>query len=507
MQEEYRITSSCSGEFFVDLPFALNFTITNSNSISLQPVPLQDIVDIPISTIPKTLAEAAKTAGYIGSIASISTANIVQANRISAISKLLTCDSESKFYAEPLDWNISPTQLAVGDGLLKYINGGAIGNMLIFGGVFAIHASIAKYFSSATSIFPSWLILGDLFFTAPNLQISTTMVRFGNIAEKVGGGILLLAQASKLAFLTKFLWKDFAAEIKSVEITSSNHEKSLISKEWHSLPSNPDFVPKYRYLFQDYKQKSYGFMVPEQIMTMTTGVLGAFQDEIDCGIALYMSTVIHGVYAGSIIFMRPHLNGFDKVFYGSIAVAEFTSLFLGSIQKAFPSLRNNTVLKTTAEVIPVALQFITAAKSIYDIVKEAKNFYKAYQSTHKNHVLSDDSNDEISQKLVEFSIDTEGVNDLTLEKESLSSSYDHVLPKNPLPETSLPNLDIVLANDDFSQNSGSTSINLEYTHAELKIEENRNPFSQLLEQVPDSPEQSLLENFRVNGEIVEFEEI
>ena len=389
--KQNNITSICSGQLFITLPLSFNITYTQSKSLSLilpLPTPIPPL-------IPTTVTAPAKTAGSVASatsIASVSASSVPQASRINTISNLLTCNADNTFDAQPLDWNASPTQLYLGSGMFRYVDGAVLGNWLLFGVTTATYTIATLKFGAVPLRYPGPLMLVNLFLSAPTAQAAVTLLRFGNVFERILGSLSLLAQLGSIVGISRFLWKDFPATTEKEPTRSFFSEvirKPIYSalnlpvpritrQKWLSLEANNDYVYQYRPLFKDYRKPWYGFIAAELTMTISSGVLDAFQVDpaSSCNPLLYVSTAVYGVYAVSIVFIHPHRQQFDRYYFGVVATAQFAALLIGSLRIAIPSLQNNTELQTVAEGIPVALQYVILVRSAYDLTVQSYALYK-----------------------------------------------------------------------------------------------------------------------------------
>jgi hypothetical protein len=394
IQEKYsNIVSRCSGDIFLDFPFS--FTTTNSLSqaktITLNIQNIAEKVQENInSVLPVAVVDTAKTVGVASSTVSIFTlsgSNTVQGTRTATISNVLTCSENKNFTSEPLSWYSSPTQISLGDGMLKYTNGALLGNWVLLGGIAALHSIIAYSWIPSKVSYPGGLMLFNLFLSSQTAQAATTMIRFGDTAEQAFGYISLTLQFASIAATGGFLKFGFAAttEIKHANFLVNIASQFIFKKDvinpmqqkWLPIEEGNNFIKKHGLIFKDYRSEWYGFIGVEMGMTLASGMLDSFNIEPDdCNNLIYAATSIYGAYALTIVALHPHRHPLEKAYYGSIATLQFTAFAIGAIQKSVPDLQNSTKLQTASEIIPVIVQYVTLARTIYEVGSYAKDIYK-----------------------------------------------------------------------------------------------------------------------------------
>lgn len=397
--EEAIANSECD-VFFMDSPWPFNVTKTQSNSISLFiPLPTR-----PSQVIPEAVTVTAKTAGAVASVTSIAAISpmlVTQANRIGTVTNILSCNDNSQFDPNPLDWTLSPLQLSIGEGLLQYVDGAVVGNWVLFSGLAVVYTALAKKFGETAVRYPGYLVLPGLFLSSATAQNAVTLIRLGNSVEKSFGSVSLAAQLGVMGFITRILWPSrFQAEVKRESARSalyylgqvgvvgqflaskfSSAAQQTSKQKWRAKQEDQAaFVKQYGPFFRDYRQDWYGFMVPELLMTLASGTLNSFQinPQSSCSALLYTTTGVYGVYATTLIALRPHRLRFDRIYFGSVAGMQFSALIIGIAQQNIPSLQNSTKLQAVAEGIPIALQYVTLARSVYDLGIQVTSGYKFF---------------------------------------------------------------------------------------------------------------------------------
>lgn len=343
---------------FVYVLFLLvsNFVIGNNSEMqcalilldSSFPFNVEALVPEPL--IPKTVVASAKNMAQGASLAgvvSVSSGLVTQGSRISALSSILTCDAGSDFSAEALDWSDSPTQISLGKGVLQYVDGAVLGNWLIWVAFEATYTLLARRLGDAKLRYPGFAILPFLFLSTPTARTSVTMMRLGNPVEKTMGVLSLAAQLGVTAKIAHALWP-------------SRFGATVYKEEWLSKKKQPEYLACYGLLFEDYRRERYGYIIPECLMSMSSGILSSFQIEpgSSCPALLAASTGVYGVYALGLVMLHPHLDRVDRVYFAVVATAEALSLLFGSIQQGSPSLKNNTAMTAVSEGIPVVLGYV-----------------------------------------------------------------------------------------------------------------------------------------------------
>lgn len=401
------IADSHCGFVFMDFLHPFNVTKTHSKSLfKMMPpsTPVPPVISVAVTATAGTVGHVASLA----SIAAISPSVVTQASRIGTVTSVLACDDGSAFDTQPLDWSLSPTQISLGDGMLQYVDGAVLGNWMLFSGIAIIHTLLAKKWGEAQLRYPGFMILPALFLFPSTARSAVTMMRLGSGVEQALGSISFVGQLGIIGGLVRLLMPSrFGAVIKHepgrpflaylakagaigqflYALLPVSKEETL-DKKWRSKEENSHFMQQYGPVFRDYRQGWYAFMVPELCMTMASGTLDSFQidPKSSCENLLYAATGVYGVYAASLLVLHPHRYGFNRIYFGSVASIQFLALAIGSIQKGVPSLQNNTALQAAAEGIPVALQYVTLLRSLYDIAFQVRGGYKYYNWNLKEKI-------------------------------------------------------------------------------------------------------------------------
>jgi len=420
------LIKECNASFFLNslMPFNVTPSLTKTVSLIIEP-PQQ------ISLIPKSFVNTANNIGQVSSVASaiaISPSNVVQASRNTAILSITNCQDGTKFTNKLLAWNESPTQISLGNSVTQYVDGAVFGNWLLFGASAAIHKFAAYKISEGDTRlqFPGFLMGINLFLATTTIASGIKMIRFGDDVEKAFGAISVTAQTASVVGIGIFLKNTFSAKTEYFNSDLPTILKPILSlfslhRNIEYVSSDPSYVAKYGMLFKDYKPSLYWFIVPDLTMTLTLGVLDSFGISTNsCNSLIYATTAVQGIYTISLLVFTPHLTLNDKVYFSFIATGLFISTLLESLQRAIPELENNVIIKTTAEAIPIALQFLTLCRSIFDLSTQIYSLYKTYNikltssTIVKNRLETSELVDLLDNSLLNQEQDNQEITELSL---------------------------------------------------------------------------------------------
>ena len=338
--------------------------------------------DMDNSALPIAVVDASKTAGSIASIASLSNVNTAQGARLATVSNIITCSDNKPFISDPLPWFVSPTRMSVGSTVFRYVDGAILGNWILFGAIIGIHSLIAYKFGAEKVNYPGALVLLNLYLTTPLANSATTLIRLGNVVEQIFGYFSLIIQFIFIIIMSILLKMKFAAktEIKEAnflinKVICRPFRLNPLQQKWLPLIKGNLFVKYYGKIFEDYRIEWYGFMSVELTMAVASGMLDAFNIQIpSCDDLIYAAMFIYGAYALIVTALSPYRHPLEGFYSSGVAIVQTIPFLILSLQKAIS--RNNVGLQTTAEIIPVILQYVLVARTTYDLCCYAHDIYK-----------------------------------------------------------------------------------------------------------------------------------
>jgi hypothetical protein len=363
----------------------ISFIITSFKSYALSCSWEGDVIWQESKTIPKVSPEkkVAQTATAVTTTAStvvLGLTQVAQGSRIFDTLQILSCTEKDNNVINDVSWQDSPTTLSIGNNDLSPHIGAVVGNWAIFGASALIGKGASLYWNPEKTKFPGALIIPAMFLYSSTATSSMILISQGSIGEKFVGGISMGAQVIGAGVvMIIFLPKYFHAEWN---IESGGH--------WIDTPNNKGYVKCFGILFMDYTTNRQGFIIVELGASLATGILKSYQSTGgDCRILLTLSAITSTAYAISIIFLRPHIETKDKIFYGVVSGAQAIAVITQATATWLNSQEVRNKVRAITEPIVMATEYLLLIRSIYDIGMRLKKFYNSfYHQNTQNNILA-----------------------------------------------------------------------------------------------------------------------
>ncbi|MBH2006914.1 MAG: hypothetical protein I8H75_06240 [Myxococcaceae bacterium] len=339
-----------------------------------EPFPMWEVVarnhlDLPPPAIPPQVTESAKTGAAVstllGTVTAVGLTQVAQNARTGLTLGILACDDRLPAQTGALDWQDSPTRIALGSDDLQYHAGAVLGNWALLLGISSVWGAVAYRIGVFQAHLPGSLILPVLFLISPTTTSSVSLMRQGDASQKTLGACSLIATLVGVG----------AAGVPTLPWFFRAHWE-IEEREWVDVWPGSGWVDRYGELFDTYGPARQGYIIAELFTSVTVGVLKSYQSlQADCSRLLWVAAGVYDAYALSQIGLRPNRNPHVQYFFSGIAGLQALALTTQAIASVAASEETQQQVRSVTQWVVVATEYLMMVKTLFDIGLRVKNVY------------------------------------------------------------------------------------------------------------------------------------